>query len=143
MLAIPSGGRWIVTPGAKRAYEEWGAVPDRTVRFEEGAGHDGEQRLRFDSVTSDARAPEFPSGTYPRSLDYLKANASTFEEVRIGAAALDSLPKKPVWIDAWIKLADTQLNNDGTAGKVDGQARDTASVAAMKLRLGYPLANKS
>ncbi|CAN5322917.1 hypothetical protein BH11PLA2_BH11PLA2_00840 [soil metagenome] len=85
----------------------------------------------------------FPAGTYPRSLDYLKANAATFEDVRIGAAAMDSLKKKPEWVDAWIKLANAQLNNDGTAGKGDGQARDTASVAAMKLRLGYPLANKT
>jgi hypothetical protein len=80
---------------------------------------------------------------YPKAVDYLKANAKTFEDVRIGAAALEALKKKPDWLDAWIKIANAQLNNDGTAGKGDGQARDTASVAAMKLRLGYPLANKA
>ncbi len=75
--------------------------------------------------------------------DYLHDNAKTFEEVRIGAAGLEALEFKPKWLDEWIKIADAQLNNDGTAGKGDGQARDTASVAAMKLRLGYPVANKS
>jgi len=79
---------------------------------------------------------------WPRSAGYLHANAKSFEEVRIAAAALESAKLKPTWLDEWIKIADAQLNNDGTAGKSDGQSRDTASVAAMKLRLGYPVANK-
>ncbi|QEL15928.1 prenyltransferase/squalene oxidase repeat-containing protein [Limnoglobus roseus] len=84
-----------------------------------------------------------PEAKFPKAVEYLHANAKTFEDVRIGAAALEALEKKPDWTDAWIKLADAQLNNDGTAGKGDGLARDSASVAAMKLRLGYPLANKA
>lgn len=79
---------------------------------------------------------------FPKAVEYLHANAKTFEHVRIGAAALESLKKKPDWLDSWVKVADSQLNNDGTAGKGDGLARDSASVVAMKLRLGYPVANK-
>lgn len=83
-----------------------------------------------------------PEAKIPKAVEYLHANAKTFEDVRIGAAALEALEKKPDWADAWIKLADAQLNNDGTAGKGDGLARDSASVVAMKLRLGYVVANK-
>ncbi len=84
-----------------------------------------------------------PEAKFPKAVEYLHANAKTFEDVRIGAAALEAIGKKPDWLDAWVKLANAQLNNDGTAGKGDGLARDSASVAAMKLRLGYPLANKA
>ena len=42
----------------------------------------------------------------------------------------------------WATTANKQLNNDGTAGKGDNRARDTASVVAMKLRLGLPVVNK-
>ncbi len=80
---------------------------------------------------------------FPKAVEYLHANAKQFEQVRIGAAALESLKKKPDWLDEWVKVADSQLNNDGTAGKGDGLPRDTASVVAMKLRLGYPVANKA
>jgi hypothetical protein len=80
---------------------------------------------------------------YGRAQGYLKSNAKTFEDVRIGAAALESAGIRHAGFEGdWIKIADAQLNNDGTAGKGDGRARDTASVVAMKLRLGYPVANK-
>jgi hypothetical protein len=82
-------------------------------------------------------------GSFDKSIDYLRANAKSFEEVRIGAAGLEATNTKPKWLDDWIAIANQQLNNDGTAGKGDGRARETASVAAMKLRLGYPLANKA
>ena len=90
-----------------------------------------------------AAALAIPEEKYPKGVDYLKANAKSFEDVRMGAAALESLKKKPEWLGDWIKIADAQLNSDGTAGHGDGQARDTASVAAMKLRLGFTLANKA
>lgn len=84
-----------------------------------------------------------PESKIPKAVEYLHATAKTFEDVRIGAAALEALGKKPDWVDAWVKLADAQLNNDGTAGKGAGLARESASVAGMKLRLGYPVANKA
>jgi prenyltransferase beta subunit len=84
-----------------------------------------------------------PEDKFPKAVEYLRANAKSFEDVRIAAAGLESLKKKPDWLDSWIKIADGQLNNDGTSGKGDGLARDSASVIAMRLRLGYPVANKS
>lgn len=77
-----------------------------------------------------------------QSEKYLRTNAKTFEDVRIAAAAMEIHKLKPKWLDEWITIADSQLNNDGTSGKGTGQARETASVAAMKLRLGYPVANR-
>jgi prenyltransferase beta subunit len=79
-----------------------------------------------------------PEGKYPKAVEYLKANARTFEEVRIGAAALEALQTKPDWVGDWFKIADAQIKDDGTAGDGDGMARETASVVAMKLRLGFP-----
>lgn len=75
----------------------------------------------------------FPPKMYPRAMEYLKSNAKTFEDVRLGAAALESLDNKPNWLDDWIKIADAETGND---------ARTAASVAAMKLRLGYPVNNR-
>lgn len=83
-----------------------------------------------------------PAAKYPMALDFLESEAKSFDDVRIGAAALESLKAKPKWIDKWNAVANKQLNNDGTAGKGDNRARDTASVVAMKLRLGLPVANK-
>jgi hypothetical protein len=86
---------------------------------------------------------KIPEAKFPKAVAYLRANAKSFEDVRIGAAALEILKQKPDWIGDWITIADAQLNNDGTSGKQDGRARDTASVAAMKARLGFPVANKA
>lgn len=79
-----------------------------------------------------------PEAKFPKAVEYLHRTAKTFEEVRIGAAALESLNKRPDWLGEWFKIADAQLGPDGTAGTGDGVARDTGSVIAMKLRLGIP-----
>ncbi len=86
---------------------------------------------------------DIPEKQIPKAIEYLKANVKTFEDVRIGAAALEAMKQKPAWLESWMTIANNQLNNDGTAGKGDGLARDTGSVIAMKLRLGYPVANKN
>lgn len=83
-----------------------------------------------------------PESKFPMAIDFLESEAKTFEDVRIGAAAIESLKAKPKWLDKWNVIASKQLNNDGSAGKGDGRARDTASVVAMKLRLNFPVANK-
>lgn len=83
-----------------------------------------------------------PDSKFPMALDFLEAEAKTFDDVRIGAAALESLKSKPKWIENWNAIANKQLNNDGTAGKGASLARDTASVVAMKLRLKLPVANQ-
>jgi prenyltransferase beta subunit len=79
-----------------------------------------------------------PQEKFPKAVEYLHKHAKTFEEVRIGAAALEALQLRPEWLGEWFKIADKQLRKDGTAGEGDGVARETASVIAMKLRLGIP-----
>lgn len=77
---------------------------------------------------------------FPKAVAYLRENAKSFEDVRIAAAALEALNQKPTWINDWYKLADAQIyNEDGTAGEQDSVSRDTASIIAMKLRLGEKL----
>ena len=81
-----------------------------------------------------------PKEKFAKAVDYLRANANSFDEVRIGAAALEALGEKPAWLKTWYKLADDQLNNEnGTAGEQDSVGRDTASVMAIRLRLGGSL----
>ena len=83
-----------------------------------------------------------PKEKFAKAVDYLRANANSFDEVRIGAAALEALGEKPEWLKTWYKLADDQLNNEnGTAGEQDSVGRDTASVMAIRLRLGGSLAD--
>jgi prenyltransferase beta subunit len=79
-----------------------------------------------------------PKAKFAKAMDYLKANATTFEDVRIGAAAVEAWGVKecPFDLNPWLAIADKQIGPDGTAGMGDGLARDTASVVAMKLRLG-------
>jgi prenyltransferase beta subunit len=81
-----------------------------------------------------------PREKFARAMDYLKANAKTFDEVRIGAAAVEAWGVKdcPFDLKPWLAVADEQLGRDGTAGQGGGVARETASVIAMKLRLGVP-----
>jgi hypothetical protein len=84
-----------------------------------------------------------PADRFPKAVEYLHAHARTFEDVRIGAAALEALNQRPDWLPEWFKLADAQTNADGTAGKGDGTARDTGSVAAMRLRLGQEVPHRA
>lgn len=81
-----------------------------------------------------------PHAKFAKAMNYLKDNAKTFEEVRIGAAAVEAWGVKdcPFKLDEWFKIADKETGPDGTAGKGDGLPRETASVVAMKLRLGVP-----
>lgn len=83
---------------------------------------------------------QVPKEKFAKAMDYLKENAKTFEEVRIAAAAVEAWGVKdcPFKLDEWFKVADKQIGADGTAGKGEGLARETASVVAMKLRLGVP-----
>ncbi len=81
-----------------------------------------------------------PRDKYRKAMDYIRENAKTFEEVRLGAAAVEAWGVKecPFDLKPWLALADKQLGADGTAGTAEGVGRETASVVAMKLRLGVP-----
>jgi hypothetical protein len=73
-------------------------------------------------------------------MDYLKENAKTFEEVRIGAAAVEAWGVKdcPFNLDGWFEIAKKQGDMPGSPPK-DGGARETGSLVAMYLRLGREL----
>lgn len=79
-----------------------------------------------------------PHEKYAKAMDYLKENAKTFEDVRIGAAAVEAWGVKdcPFDLKPWFKIAD----KDGTESIEDftprDYARDIGSHAAFSLRLG-------
>jgi prenyltransferase beta subunit len=83
---------------------------------------------------------DIPKEKFAGAMDYLKENAKTFEDVRIAAAAVEAWGVKdcPFDLKPWFAIADKALGPDGTAGNNDGIPRETASVIAMKLRLGIP-----
>jgi prenyltransferase beta subunit len=70
------------------------------------------------------------------SVKYLGENAKTFEEIRLAAAGLEAVGKKPKQADAWLKEVSKMRNKDGSYGKGDGAARDTGSAVVTVLRLG-------
>ncbi len=75
-----------------------------------------------------------PREKFAGAMTYLKDNATTFEDVRIAAAAVEAwgVADCPFSLDGWLK----------TAGEVAAtDARTAASVLAMHLRLGKPSPN--
>jgi prenyltransferase beta subunit len=84
---------------------------------------------------------DIPHEKYARAMDYLKENAKSFEEVRIGAAAVEAWGVKacPFKLDDWFKIATKHIddaNLDGSAPQSrDGGARELGSFIALVLRL--------
>lgn len=81
-----------------------------------------------------------PHEKYAKAMDYLKVNAKTFEDVRIGAAAVEAWGVKecPFKLDEWFAIATKQGDMPGSPPK-EGGARDAGSLAAMYLRVGREL----
>src|ERR1700722_2727715 len=80
-----------------------------------------------------------PKEKYAKAMDYLKENAKTFEDVRIGAAAVEAWGVKecPFKLDGWWEIAGRfiegsrrELENTSIAGSENGLARDIGSWAA-------------
>jgi len=73
---------------------------------------------------------------FSRAVDYLGANARTFEEIRIAVAGLEAIkatsPETPRWAEQI--LADR--NPDGTFGRGPTKARDTGGKVVALLRMG-------
>jgi hypothetical protein len=82
-----------------------------------------------------------PKEKFAKAMDYLKENAKTFEEVRIGAAAVEAWGVKdcPFDLEPWHKTAAEVGELDAGRAK-DGGARDSGSLVALVLRLGRELA---
>jgi prenyltransferase beta subunit len=70
------------------------------------------------------------------AVKYLAERARTFEEIRIAAAGLEAVNKRPEAAAAWLKEVAKLRRDDGTYGKDDGAARDTGGAAVVVLRLG-------
>lgn len=82
-----------------------------------------------------------PKDKYAKAMGYLKENAKTFEDVRIGAAAVEAWGVKdcPFKLDEWVTTADAERaswkpppNPKGPSG----YARALGSYQAFRLRLG-------
>ena len=89
-----------------------------------------------------------PKDNFAKAMDYLKENARTFEEVRIGAAAVEAWGVKecPFKLDGWEKIANKFLEQTSAHEKTSLDffqhgARDRGSWSAFMLRLG--LSDKS
>jgi hypothetical protein len=70
------------------------------------------------------------------AIKYLGDNAKTFEEIRIAAAGLEAVGKRPKQADGWLEEIAKLRNADGTYGKGAGAARATGSAVQIVLRLG-------
>ena len=77
----------------------------------------------------------------PAAVKYLSAQARTFEEIRISAAGLETVPAKSPKTDNWLKVIDKLRNDDGSFGKGLGQARATGSGVVALLRFGIKIDN--
>ncbi len=84
-----------------------------------------------------------PKEKFAKAMDYLKANAKTFEEVRIAAAAVEAWGVKdcPFKLDEWFKIASLEMAKEELDAK-DGGARTAGSVGALVVRLGLILSPK-
>ncbi len=76
------------------------------------------------------------------TIRYLSDNAKGFEEIRIAAAALESLGKPSPRNEDWLKEIRKSQNSDGTFGEGAGQARATGGAVAAILRLGGTIADR-
>ncbi|HEY2785447.1 MAG TPA: prenyltransferase/squalene oxidase repeat-containing protein [Fimbriiglobus sp.] len=80
-----------------------------------------------------------PKEKFPKALEYIKENAKTFEDVRMGAAAVEALNVKPKWREEWIKFAIDHA--DKTREQVNGPENRLlfGSLGALLMRLGVTL----
>ena len=78
-----------------------------------------------------------PKKQFAKAMDYLKANAKTFEEVRIGAAAVEAWGVKdcPFKLGPWEEIAAKGVG-PRLPGIADGGARVIGSLTAFMHRLG-------
>jgi prenyltransferase beta subunit len=111
----------------------------KTGGFAEMPG--GEQTVAMTSVGVMAAVElGIPRDKFAKAMDYLKSNAKTFEEVRIGAAAVEAWGVKdcPFDLKPWRAIAD-EFGTLPAGDAKDGQARETGSLTAFVLRLRQSL----
>ena len=78
-----------------------------------------------------------PHEKYAKAMDYLKENAKTFEEVRIGAAAVEAWGVKdcPFDLKPWVKIIERAIPNIAVDMPAHEFARDHGSALAAWIRL--------
>jgi prenyltransferase beta subunit len=74
-------------------------------------------------------------------VKYLGEHVRSFEDIRIAAAAVEAIHKRPPQAEAWLGQVRKIQNPDGTFGKGDGRARDTGGAVVAILRLGGRVEN--
>jgi prenyltransferase beta subunit len=70
------------------------------------------------------------------AVKYLNEHATSLEEIRIAAAAFESLKMRAPLASDWLRQIAATRHADGTFGTGTGVARATGGTAAMILRLG-------
>jgi hypothetical protein len=87
---------------------------------------------------------KLPAETYQKPAGkFMADNAKTFEDIRIAVAGFEALGQPSPKAKEWLEQVNKRWNADGTAGKGDGVARETGSVAVAVLRLGGELKNQA
>lgn len=78
-----------------------------------------------------------PKERFAKAMDYLRSNAKGFEDIRIGAGAVEAwgVENCPFDLTPWVRFVDEMGGGRPRASK-DGGARDVGSVVAFRLRLG-------
>ncbi len=71
---------------------------------------------------------------FPKAMDYLLENAKTFEEVRIGAAAVEAWGRDGLKLDGFLAITNKVQN---------GAARAGAAIAVTQLRLGQSIPSEA
>jgi prenyltransferase beta subunit len=77
------------------------------------------------------------------ALNYLVANAKTYEDIRMSAAAVEATKQKLPKAASWLKEAEKLRNPDGTYGPTDERAFMTGGTAVTILRLGGQVADRA
>jgi prenyltransferase beta subunit len=71
-----------------------------------------------------------------KAVQYLENNAKSFEEIRMAAAGLEGVKRRPAKARDWLREVRKLRHSDGTYGKGGGVARETGSAVVTVLRLG-------
>jgi hypothetical protein len=77
------------------------------------------------------------------AVKYLTEHTKSFDDIRIAVAGLERIKRTAPKARAWLEQVEKLWNADGTAGKEDGVARDTGSLAVTVLRLGGTLKDQA
>jgi Prenyltransferase and squalene oxidase repeat len=76
------------------------------------------------------------------AVKFLSERSKSLEEIRVAAAAFETLQTRAPRADEWLKQIAAARNPDGTFGSGTGTARATGGTAAMILRLGGTLEHR-